>query len=297
MQATQIDFLTSEGFKLYGLAYQPSKDKKLAIFIHGAGDSSVIRDGALLAALSSELSNKDIDLMTFNNRGSGYVSSIKKYSQSGQVIEKLMAGMAYERIVDCIADVDAAVDWALKNGYEEITLIGHSTGANKAVLYLSPQAGNSKNVVQVFLLGGGDDISLQNSRIKNPARYLKSVKSNIAKGNGNRLVPEDDFPGGHPITYSSLLEIIEENSDYDVFPFGRYKDHKNNLFSKIKSIKLPVVAIYGSEDFGTVITVTEAMKILKSINRNIETVVIEGADHGFTGMEVQLAKEIASRVI
>ena len=51
-----------------------------------------------------------------------------------------LGGCAYERIRDCVLDIDGAVRELRRRGYRDITLIGHSTGANKIAVYDSLQA-------------------------------------------------------------------------------------------------------------------------------------------------------------
>jgi len=296
MQATQVSFITSDRFKLYGLWYAAGASKGLAIYIHGAGDSNILRKGELLVALAETLEPKNYDVMAFNNRGAGYVSRVKKYDEQGNEIDKVMSGMAYERIADCTKDIDAAIDWALENGYESIALIGHSTGANKAVIYANSGSSRLKYVAKLFLLSGGDDITLQNSRLSDPDKYLSGVKAVVESGGANRIVPEDNFPGEHPITYGSLLELIEEHSDYDIFPFGRYDQANQKHFELYKKINIPTIVIYGSEDFGTVIEVDDALTLLSALNKQTTSISIKGADHGFTNKDKELAVAIANEL-
>src|SRR5690606_41111950 len=106
MQATQVSFITSDRFKLYGLWYAAGAAKGLDIYIHGASDSNILRKGELLVALAETLEPKNYDVMAFNNRGAGYVSRVKKYDEQENEIDKIMSGMAYECIADCTKDVD-----------------------------------------------------------------------------------------------------------------------------------------------------------------------------------------------
>ncbi len=301
MQATQISFITNDRLHLHGLHYNPTTSDKLAIFIHGTGDSHILKKGPLLRTLSEGLSNKDYNLMAFDNRGSRYISSLKKTDKDGQEIENVKAGMAYERIADCVKDIDGAINWGQQQGYKKFILIGHSTGANKIVYYLTAdittaEARNRKKVKKSFLLAGGDDISLQNSRLKSPLKFHKKIKAMVEAGKGQKLVPEDDFPGDHPISYGSLLELIEEDSDYDIFPFGRFNNNNPKHFARYKKLKSDCLAIYGSEDFGTVTPTKEAVDMLNKLNPKVKTVVIAGADHGFSDNYDQLTEQIVKAI-
>ncbi|MCA9330133.1 alpha/beta fold hydrolase [Candidatus Saccharibacteria bacterium] len=298
MQATPLSFNSSDGFTLYGLHFvrASKKQKSIAIFVHGAGNSNIISKGLLLSTLADSLQAKQHDLVAFNNRGSGYVGAIKRYDTEGAVAEKRMSGMAYERIAECIEDLDGIIDWAVNQGYDNVVLIGHSTGANKLVLYANSSSTRLKYVQKLFLLAGGDDITLQNSWLEDSAAYLKTITSGAEQHGPQALVPEGQFYGGHPISYGSLVELLTEHSDYDIFPFGRYQKNRDDLFTHIRALTIPTIAIYGTRDFGTVVPVKDALEILRSVLPAIQTEHITNAEHDFWEHEQELAQIIAASI-
>src|SRR5213075_3553218 len=74
-----------------------------------------------------------------------------------------LGGAAFERIRDCVFDIDGAVRELRRRGYRELYLAGHSTGANKVAVYdrLKPR----NRVKRYILLAGGDDTGLLHAQL------------------------------------------------------------------------------------------------------------------------------------
>lgn len=265
-------------------------DKKtaLAIYVHGAGSSSIVRRPELTNTFAEQFQKCGIDFLAFNNRGAGYITKFDTVNGD----TSFTGGMAYEAIADFHLDIAGIIDWAKSEGYDRIYLVGHSTGANKIVFELSHH--KHEIVKGVCLIGGGDDIALQRSRY-DAAEILQlesEIETAIKEEHGASLVPANLFKGDHPISWRSLRELTTPLSDYDMFPFGRCADGEVAL-SHISDIEQPILFIYGSNDFGTIIPVSEALALLASTAQTSKTVMIENGDHNLTGKEEQLAQIIA----
>lgn len=279
-----ISLTTGDGLLLPGLHYSRSKgasNKKLLVYVHGAGSSSILRWPKLTNTLAQQLIESNIDMLSFNNRGAGYITKFDTTNGKSVTI-----GMTYEHIADSKLDIEAALDWADKNSYTEVYLYGHSTGANKLVLWANAFKTNHM-VVRLILSGGGDDVSLQLARYT--PRLLKQLKLYTQKVSNKQLVPAELFPGDHPISVASLLELTTANSDYDIFPFDRSGDKQ--AFQQFKSVKYPVSIIYGDKDFGTIIPIKEAIELLSGLN-SVDSHIIPGAGHNYINYESELAKTI-----
>ena len=284
-----LSLSTSDGLLLPGLHYSNpsmSSTKKLLIYVHGAGSSSILRWPKLTNTLADKLTSASVDMLTFNNRGAGYITKFD--TTKGKSVT---GGMSYENISECELDIDSALKWAKQNNYNEIYLYGHSTGANKLVLWANIHKSN-KNVKGLILSAGGDDVSLQLSRY-NPTllgRLEKFMKNSTPK----QIVPIELFPGDHPISVGSLKELITQNSNYDVFPFRR-PDEKN-AFKLFKAVEYPLSIIYGSDDFGTIIPTEEAVKVLRSL-KPCKAKIIPNADHSYNNRETDLAAAVLECVL
>ncbi|MBI1961232.1 MAG: hypothetical protein HYS45_00850, partial [Parcubacteria group bacterium] len=147
-----VQMKTADGLTLPGLLYKAKRSREVAIHLHGNGSSSVFYYDDRQDELVNALSRKGISLMLFNNRGAHYVKRLNVVKQ-GRTIKKRF-GMAYEKIKDCIPDIDGAIGFLRKQGFRTFYLVGESTGANKICVYHYYKPRNK--VSKYVLLGGGD---------------------------------------------------------------------------------------------------------------------------------------------
>lgn len=276
------------GFHYVDVAHTPKKN--LAIFIHGAGSSSIVRMPRFLNMLAQQLVEHSCDLLAFNNRGSGYITKFDTAHGASY-----LGGMTYEKISDFSLDLQGVLDWAKNNGYTSIHLIGHSTGANKIVSH-GVRHGYSAVISSIVLVGGGDDVALQQSRYdkRRLAQVQKKISTEIANGHARELVPVEYFNGGHPVSWQSLEELITKKSDYDMFPFSE----KNQMFGveMIKDIQsIPTICMYGSKDFGTIVPVLDALARLDAMQ--VITRLIDGAEHDVKGYEEKYVTAIVTFIV
>ena len=95
---------TTDDLLLPALYYRKKRENRspnLSIYIHGAGSSSIIRWPNLTIALADQLTSKNCDLLTFNNRGSGFITKIDSEQNT-----YVLGGMAYEQIRNGIIDIE-----------------------------------------------------------------------------------------------------------------------------------------------------------------------------------------------
>ena len=273
--------------KLYlpGLLYCAHNDTKtLFVFVHGAGSSSIVRNTLLFESFSQTFNTAGADLLTFMNRGAGYITKFDTAMGKSQ-----LGGMTYEKISDFIYDIKGVVSWAREHRYENIYLLGHSTGANKLAL-VADYINRQEDIKGVALLAGGDDIALQRSALDDALVDIqRQAEEAISTYRDTELAPINTLP--HPISWRSLYELITVDSNYDIFHFSRRGDMK-----RIQKITKPTLVVYGSEDFGTIIKPAIAVRVLVEQNKHIVGTIINGADHNFTGYETELAKIILAGV-
>ncbi|MFH1551511.1 MAG: hypothetical protein ABIC36_01365 [bacterium] len=104
IQPEFIEFQTKDGLNLPGLLYKAEKGRDVAICLHGNGSSSVFYTEKRNQSFASTLAEKDISTLYFNNRGVGIIKKI--YVRHGKKEEKKWFGMAYEKIKECVEDID-----------------------------------------------------------------------------------------------------------------------------------------------------------------------------------------------
>jgi pimeloyl-ACP methyl ester carboxylesterase len=288
-----VEFKTKDGLELPGVLFGVKKPAAVAIFLHGNGSSSVFYHQENKKQLAEALNKKGIALLYFNNRGAHY---IKKLSQErGKKVIRKKYGMAYEKIKECIFDIDGAIDFLKAQGYGKFYLIGSSTGANKICVYnyYKPQNPVSKYI----LLGPGDDTGFYYdlSGKEKFRKLLDKAKDAIKKRRGGEIIPE---LLAHDLifSYQGFYDIANPDGDYNVFPFleiiKNLKLSKKKIFRHFKSIKKPTFVIFGSEDEFAWGAVPKCVEIMKKYQPDLSYKIIPGANHQFGEHREELAEII-----
>lgn len=293
-------FKTPDNIFLPGLLYKPKqKTNKVALWLHGNGSSTIFFNPERMNTLAEELNNAGIAFFPFNNRG-GLL--IKHYSRKLSEIEeeRVSYGMTYEIIKDCILDIDGAIEFLRTEGFNEFYLIGHSTGANKIVVYDYYKKCDS--VAKYVLLAGGDDTGLYYEMLgkKKFSRALERSREEVKKGNSAKLAPKYVSPYTL-LSFGSLFDTLNPDGDYNIFPFNEKINNlglsKKQLFQEYKEIEIPTLVIYGALDeycYGDVNTCVDILKQYQPPSKIVTYEIIPEADHSFSGKEKELGRAIVA---
>ncbi|MBI4217409.1 MAG: DUF1749 domain-containing protein [Parcubacteria group bacterium] len=294
MEPKFIEFQTKDGLTLPGLLYRGKKDKAVVIYLHGNGSSSVFYDETKNRPLAFALTKKNISILYFNNRGAHIIKKLNVRRDKKE--ERKYFGMAYEKIKECILDIDAAIVFLKKQGYRKFYLAGSSTGANKICVYNLYKPKN--DVEKYVLLSGGDDTGICYHAL-GKLKFWKLLSEAKRKNKTKR--GEEIIKGMLPdyfFSYIGFFDIANPDGDYNVFPFyevlSKVKLSKKPLFRHFKSIKKPALIVYGDQDEYAWGNVPKIVKILKSYQPKLVYKIIKGADHGFQNHKGQLANIIAN---
>ena len=276
--ARLVRFPTRDDLELAGLLFEPKRtSKRVAIFIHGMGGSFESRRTNILARAFTK---RGIAWFAFNNRGSYVI--------------RRGGGMGMEKIRDCVYDLDAAIGELRRRGYRDVTLIGHSTGANKIAVY---NAYTRRNLAtRYILLGGGDDTGL--SFFYLGARRFHSALAKarvmIKAGRGDELAPRAYAPW--VTSWRAFHDMSNPDGDYNVFPFLEImrgiRLSKRPRFRHLRTIRKPTLVLYGDRDEFCFDDVSGCVAILADAvgaRTNFEIATLADADHGFHGHEEELA--------
>lgn len=295
-----VSFRAADGVGLSGILFSPRRaGTDAVVFLHGNGDSSVFRSSRT-NVLARAFFDNGIAFFAFDNRGSGLLHWLKR--KDGEETEYLTGGMTQELIRDCRHDIDGALRLVRTLGYRRIHLAGHSTGANKIVLYhyLKPR----NPISGYMLLAPGDDTGLYYRALgsRRFERALERCRREIESGRGDRPAPPGWSP--FPMSYRSLYDTLDPDGDYNIFPFldeiERLNLSKKPRFREFASIRKRVLVAYGTEDefcYGDVIRCTEILREHSGAPARLRTEIFEGADHGFHGRQQDLAESLATFVV
>jgi len=278
--------------ELAGLLYEPPRPAGRAIvWLHGTGGASIF-DSRRTNLLAAAFTRRGFAFFPFNNRGAHLLRRLRM--RRGLLSKSVGGGMAYERIRDCVHDLDGAARFIRARGYRDLTVAGHSTGANKIAVYDHYKPRNPFR--RYALLAGGDDTGLIYDQL-GPRRFASTIataRARIAAHRGEELVPRSIY--SLPMSWTSWYDMANPDGDYNVFPFlevlRKVRLSRRPRFRHVKGIRKPSLYLYGERDeycFGDVPGCVAALAAALAARPNAELAVMAEADHGFSGHEAELA--------
>ena len=283
----RVYFNTEDEIELVGLLERPTNPtKRVVISVHGMQSNCLKRREDIL---SKEISNAGVAYFAFNNRGAELMTYTRK--TTGEKI--LNGGSVYEDVLDGYYDIKGAINKMLELGYTDIYLQGHSLGCTKIVYTYNKlkNENNVKNIKGIMLLSLVDIPDCQKYDLGDKyAEMMKYAENKEKEGKLNDLMPIESFD--HPICVRSYLRYFKYNKDID---FARFGDKDYN-FKELNNIQIPLFLRWGNVHDLVLQNLSNLIEILKSKiqNEKLDIGYIDGADHGYTGKEETLAKEIIS---
>jgi pimeloyl-ACP methyl ester carboxylesterase len=286
---------------LPALFYEPARPtKRLIVWLHGMGSSGIFYSVDHTNALAGAITSTGTAFLGLQNRGGGMLQGLKYDDENGER-QRLMQGTSHELIADCVHDIDGAITFAMQQGYTELYIGGHSTGANKVALYNYLKAQNP--FVGYVLYGGGDDtgIFFEDLGRERFEKAIRESKRQIDAGHGTELAPfelmEDYF------SYQSAFDILNPAGGYNTFPMFEVQSGTRlgtkELFREYKTITKPTLVIYGAADEfcrPDAATVVDILKAKCPVPAKFSFELIPGASHGGHPHETEVAHTIATWV-
>ena len=174
---------------------------------------------------------------------------------------------------DAIQEIGAWVEWLKYEGAKDIVLLGHSRGGNQTAWYAAEQADSS---VSGVILLAPQTWSAEYAARDYEKRYGKPLQpildkalSLVKAGKGKEMLEHVDFIYCKDTTVSAESFV----SYYQV-------DQRLDTPYLLPRIKLPVLLFVGTED-KVVSGLQKKLDQLPQQPANLETVIVEGADHFF----------------
>jgi pimeloyl-ACP methyl ester carboxylesterase len=310
MQLELVSFLSSDNLELPGLLYEPYEPpapkpptNKVLLWLHGNGDSGIFYNQTQMNALGQALTDVHIAFFAFNNRGAHRSKKLHILDDTLQKDQQyVQGGSNYEKIADCVYDIDGAVAYLKSRGFTEFYLAGSSTGANKICAYHVRAAVNPFS--KYILAAAGDDTGIYYSELgaQRFAATLNYATQMIAAGNPLKIMPK--YTGMHPYSAQACADILNPDGAYNTFPYYESAHGRigtKPLFEEYQKVPLPMLIIYGENDEYT-FTGGGAQAAVNTLRQhtaptallNSTFTILPGADHGFHGKEKQFAQEITN---
>lgn len=267
-----IQIETPKKYILDGLLLGSEKTKTVFIFMHGLGGSLFSQ-----MKLADSLVSKNNSVIVFNNRGFGTINRIKKINKKNfKGYENITAGFAHEIFTDCIDDIDGAVNYALKIGAKEIVLVGHSTGCQKSVYYLSKR--KKSKVSGAVLLAPMSDFAdmFAFTELKKYKKLIDTAKSMVKNNKSSELMPSNLW--SIPTDAQRFLSLFSPESTEEIFSYASGKEP-----IILKSVKKPLLIVLAGNDEYKDRPITEIFSWFKNvlINKKNEIKIIDKAPHNF----------------
>jgi len=200
--------------------------------------------------------------------------------------KRLRGGGYWGRPSEEVRDLAAWIEFATDRGFKKVVLVGHSAGWAAVRHYQSQK--QDERVVGVVLASG----AIRADTSPADPDLLAQATRLVAEGHGDDLmrIPKRRFPSF--VSADTFLDIANTPPEQQDF-FGVQTPNPG-----VTRIRCPLLAFFGTDepDIGT-----EAdLELLKSCVKRqskgparVTTLMIQNADHMYTGETVQVAETIA----
>jgi dienelactone hydrolase len=282
MLVEMVRTTTEDGLRLDGMLQSPtsaanSTSLDAVLCVHGTGGN--FYSSGLFDVVAARLLKQGIAVLRVNTRGHDAVSTAST-RQGGK-----RQGAAFERFDDCRFDLAAWTDFLRNQGYSRIGWAGHSSGAVKCVYAasLAPE-------LPPRILFAISPPRLSHSWFKSSSMggifmtaYQRADEA-MREGRGESLM-EIRFP---------LPMLISAAGYIDKYgPLEKY-----NFLTRIANLPCPAQFVFGSQEVANNVAFLELPEAVRdaAADRPIETTVVDGADHFYTGKETELAGALSARL-
>jgi pimeloyl-ACP methyl ester carboxylesterase len=262
---------TADGFRLDGALQLPpdaAGRQKLpidaALLVHGTGGS--FYSSTLLTSVADGLLKLGVAVLSANTRGHDLVST------ASTVDGPRRQGAAYEDMARCRQDIAAWLDLLADRGLGRVALIGHSSGAIKAVY---SQAAKRHAAVERLVAISPPRLSYSHFAASSQSQaflaQFQEAERLVREGHGERLL-DVRFPLPYLVTAAGYVDKYGPDERYSIVPLAR-------------QLTVPSLFTFGSQEVATNVAfaeLPEAFMELVQINAQLACEVIPGGDHFYT---------------
>jgi len=177
-------------------------------------------------------------------------------------------------------DIAAWIDVAEQKGHSSVVLIGHSAGGPAVRRYMAERT--DKRVIG----WGQASVGLALWPPRGDADRLKIATEMVAAGRGQDFLPNLRLSAGTFLDY--------EQTPDDIYDFYGVEDKK----PAIARVRTPLLAFYGSKgDVGSMADLDRMRELIARHSggpTHMDSAIVQGADHDYSGQEVQVALLLAN---
>lgn len=282
-----VKFETPEDhYLLNGLLYGGDSARRGFIFIHGLTGEAFSHNDIL-----SPLASEDTAVLYFSNRGYNLVADIKRLDHdTDKGYRHDTIGTAHEIFIDCIDDINGAINFLGQRGVEQFYLVGHSTGCQKITYYLS-QPGTDPRIKGGVLICPMSDYAYA-AKTENPAilkRATAAAEHLVASGQPHQLLSPAVWP--ELLDAQRFLSLYAADSPEEIFTYAQ--PHKAP--TTLQAVKTPLlIELAGADEYADRPASDLVTWFEQATRQQTATVqVMEGSLHNLAGHEATLARNIA----
>jgi pimeloyl-ACP methyl ester carboxylesterase len=263
---------TDDGLILEGVVIRPtaaSSRPVAVVWVHGLTGKFYAPTELLV---SRDLAAEGYTVVSGNNRGHDFGARMRRTQG-----EPVLSGGGWERFDESPHDVAAWIAFAGSLGFGRVVLVGHSLGALKVAHYQTLR----QDPRVAGLIAASPPI--QAARVDPETKAL--AERMVAEGRGQDLLPWGSSRAGAG-THSAATFLNRVQVGLDQYGLEASDP-------AVGKIRCPLLAFFGTvQDTGTEADLEMIRRNARSAER-IDTRMIDGADHVYTGRESAVARLIA----
>ncbi len=280
-----VEIVTPKKVLLQGLWFGPEKASRVIVWVHGLGGSAFS-----MARVIDAIVDPETAILAFNNRGHDVVSSLKRVAlKTAKKSKRVLSGAAHERFVDCIDDIEGALQCAKRIGAKDIFLAGHSTGCQKSIYWASKSAG--RGVRGIILLAPVNDYAgaLAWHGKKKVLRATQFAQKMVTRGKALELLPSHIW-SEEPDDAERFLSLYTPESVENIFPYNESRAPKT-----LRKVRKPVIVLWAEKDEYADRPAAQVTAWFARHVRNWRDItVVKDVKHSFKGGEDVVARHVRS---
>ena len=249
-------------------------------------------DDSAILLLHGTLSHSDTEIIQslealFSENGRSTLAINLSLGVDGRDTALYCDGTHRHRELDALDELQRWANWLVDQGVSDITLLGHSRGANQMARFARERSNTAvKRMILVAPPRWSRDAMYRGYAERYDApldAILAQAQQQVAEGRGNELLP-------NPVGF---LYCGNTRATAEAFMSYYRDDPLRDTPTLLSEVELPTLVVTGSEDT----IVEELPAALADTAPNAEIVEIDGADHFFRDLYADELVDLALEFI